>query len=134
VVETPLLTVDCVVFAGDSIVLIRRRHEPFQGWYALPGGFVEIGETVEDACRRETLEETGLTVRDLRLVGVFSDPARDPRRHTVSVAFLARADVSSLKAGDDASSAELVTDWEHTPVAFDHKEILRDAWRIHKAV
>jgi 8-oxo-dGTP diphosphatase len=130
--ERPFLTVDCVVFHNGSVVLIRRAYEPFKGWYALPGGFVEVGETVEDACRRETREETGLVVEDLRLIGVYSDPARDPRRHTVSVAFLGRADISSLKAGDDASSAELVAGWQHEQTAFDHKKILSDAWRLYK--
>jgi 8-oxo-dGTP diphosphatase len=129
--ERPFLTVDCVVFHENAVVLIRRAHEPFTGWFALPGGFVEVGETVEDACRRETLEETGLVVEDLRLIGVYSDPARDPRRHTVSVAFLGRADISRLQAGDDASSAELVADWQHAEIAFDHKRILRDAWRLY---
>lgn len=129
--ERPFLTVDCVVFHGDAVVLIRRAHDPFKGWYALPGGFVEAGETVEDACRRETREETGLVVEDLRLIGVYSDLARDPRRHTVSVAFLGRADISTLKAGDDASSAELVADWQHAQIAFDHKKILSDAWRLY---
>ncbi len=129
--ERPFLTVDCVVFHDNAVVLIRRAYEPFKGWYALPGGFVEVGETVEAACRRETREETGLVIEDLKLIGVYSDPARDPRRHTVSVAFLGRADISSLKAGDDASSAELVTDWQHARIAFDHQEILRDAWRLY---
>ena len=129
--ERPFLTVDCVVFHGNEVVLIRRAHDPFKGWYALPGGFVEAGETVEDACRRETREETGLDVTDLRLIGVYSDPARDPRRHTVSVAFLGRADISSLEAGDDAASAELVADWQHVRIAFDHKKILADAWRLY---
>jgi len=129
--ERPFLTVDCVVFHNGAVVLIRRAYDPFKGWYALPGGFVEVGETVEDACLRETREETGLIVKDLRLIGVYSDPARDPRRHTVSVAFLGEADISSLKAGDDASAAELVVDWQHAEIAFDHKKILNDAWRLY---
>ena len=77
--ERPFLTVDCVVFYDNAVVLIRRAHDPFKGWYALPGGFVEVGETVEDACRRETFEETGLVVQDLRLaygLGCFSRPGR----------------------------------------------------------
>ncbi|MGE5809563.1 MAG: NUDIX domain-containing protein [Nitrospirota bacterium] len=129
--ERPFLTVDCVVFHGNAVVLIRRAHDPFKGWYALPGGFVEVGETVEEACRRETREETGLIVEDLRLIGVYSDPARDPRRHTVSVAFHGRADIASLEAGDDASAAELVADWQHAQLAFDHQKILSDAWRLY---
>ncbi|GFO80751.1 MAG: hypothetical protein A49_03780 [Methyloceanibacter sp.] len=107
---TPALTVDCVVFDPTGrVLLIRRRHEPFKGGYALPGGFVEIGETVEEACRRELREETGVCARDLRLVGVYSDPSRDPRGHTVSVAFLAQlAAPAEAVAGDDAAAAEWV--------------------------
>ena len=85
---TPALTTDCVLFRPDGqTLLIRRKNDPFAGGYALPGGFVEIGETVEAACRREVLEETGLEVGDLTLVGVYSDPQRDPRGHTASVAY-----------------------------------------------
>ena len=85
-IETPLLTVDCVVFQGDRIVLIRRGCEPFKGEYALPGGFVDIGESVEDACIRELKEETGLDVKkdSLKLIGVYSKPGRDPSKHCLS--------------------------------------------------
>ena len=76
----PALTTDCVVFDPDrGFLLIRRGHPPFQGAYALPGGFVETGETVEHACRRELEEETGLAAGELRLVGGYSEPGRDPR-------------------------------------------------------
>ena len=89
--KTPLLTTDCVICDQDGrVLLIRRKNEPFKGAYALPGGFVDIGETVEAACRREVLEETGLAVGELRLVGVYSDPHRDPRGHTVSIVYLTR--------------------------------------------
>jgi 8-oxo-dGTP diphosphatase len=76
---SPRLTVDCVITGeAGEIVLIRRNHAPFKDSYALPGGFVEVGETVEEACRREIKEETNLELYDLRLVGVYSDPERDP--------------------------------------------------------
>ncbi|MEI2774008.1 MAG: NUDIX hydrolase [Candidatus Competibacter sp.] len=132
--ETPSLTVDCVVFDSNGVVLIRRGHEPFEGWYALPGGFVEIGETVEQACAREIKEETGLEINEeeLHLIGVYSDPNRDPRRHTVSVAFLGRSSLDKLQAGDDASSVEVVKNWRDKDIAFDHKKILEDAWRLYK--
>lgn len=128
---TPLLTVDCVIFAPDGrVVLIRRANEPFQGSYALPGGFVDVGETVEAACVRETREETGLRATNLRLIGVFSDPGRDPRGHSVAVAFLADADVADLAAGDDAASVHLVGDWAAHHLAFDHDQIITAALRF----
>lgn len=128
------VTVDCVVFDGDSVVLIKRGHEPFKDCYALPGGFVEPYESAEDACRRETLEETGLVVTHLTLVGVYSEPSRDTVRHTVAIAFLAEADTATLKAGDDAASVELVRNWSEIPVAFDHKQIIEDACRMRSNV
>jgi 8-oxo-dGTP diphosphatase len=124
------VTVDCVVFEGDAVVLIKRGHEPFKDHYALPGGFVEPNETVEDACRRETFEETGLAVGNLRMIGVYSEPSRDEFRHTIAVAFLAEADTSTLKAGDDAKAVEIVKNWRNLPLSFDHKHIIEDAWRM----
>jgi 8-oxo-dGTP diphosphatase len=127
---SPRLTVDCVITdeAGD-IVLIRRKHEPFKDSFALPGGFVEVGETVEDACRREVKEETNLELYDMRLFGVYSDPGRDPRGHVVSVAFTARADLAKLRAGDDAAQAEVIGNWRDHPLAFDHRRIIEDVCR-----
>ena len=128
---TPRLTVDCVaVDATGRVLLIRRGHEPFMGAYALPGGFVDVGETVEDACRRELLEETGVTARALTLIGVYSDPSRDPRGHTVAVVYLARLRSAKPVAGDDAAAAEWVKDWRKLEFAFDHRDILRDAMRV----
>ena len=128
------VTIDCVVFKDDAVVLIKRCHEPFKDRYALPGGFVELNETVEDACRRETLEETGLVVRNQKLIGVYSEPSRDTIRHTVAIAFLAEADLSTLKAGDDASHVELVKGWRDLPLAFDHKRIIEDAWKLKTVI
>jgi len=126
--ETPALTADCVVFdSQDRVLLIRRGRPPFEGDYALPGGFVEVGETVEDACRRELKEETGIEVRELKLVGVYSDPKRDPRGHACSVAYLAQVATAKLTAGDDAAAAEWVEDWRREKLAFDHADIIADA-------
>lgn len=131
----PSLTVDCVVFdAHDRLLLIRRRHEPFIGHYALPGGFVDIGETVENAARRELQEETSLEAGALRLIGVYSDPMRDPRRHTVSVAYLVDDFSGAPQAGDDAAAAEFVAKWQNERLAFDHTEIVRDACALRAAL
>src|SRR5206468_11763707 len=102
--KTPALTTDCVIFDNEGrVLLIRRKNEPFKGGYALPGGFVDIGETVEAACRREVSEEAGFEVDDLSLIGVYSNPNRDPRGHTVSVAYLARLPRTvAPRAGSDA--------------------------------
>jgi 8-oxo-dGTP diphosphatase len=128
---TPALCVDCVVIdARGSLLLVRRRNPPFKGRYALPGGFVEIGETVEAACRRELEEETGVRVGRLRLIGVYSDPRRDPRGHSCSVAFLARVGRARATAGDDAATAEWVQRGSQVPLAFDHAKIVADAERL----
>lgn len=130
--RTPALTTDCVIYDPQRrVLLIRRKNPPFQGALALPGGFVDIGETVEEACRREAREETGLEVGDLRLVGVYSDPARDPRGHTVAIVYLARLpEPVAPAAGDDAAAAEWIGDWRAHRLAFDHAQILEDAERL----
>jgi 8-oxo-dGTP diphosphatase len=116
---------------AERLLLIRRRNPPFQGEYALPGGFVDIGETVEAAALRELKEETGLVGTIISLVGVFSDPKRDPRRHTVSVAYRVRVPAGSRPVGgDDAERAEFVVDWRNTRLAFDHRAIVEDALRV----
>lgn len=128
--KNPALTVDAVVFDRlGRLLLIKRANHPFAGQYALPGGFVDYGETVEAAARRELLEETGVTTSSLQLVGVYSDPKRDPRGHTVSVAFLMTVDTAKPEAGDDAAAAEFVTRWQDLKLAFDHNQIASDAWK-----
>ena len=131
---TPKLASDCVVFNKEgAVLLVRRKHPPFAGQYALPGGFVEVGETVEHACCRELMEETGVEAGKLSLVGVYSDPNRDPRGHTVSIAFLTRVRAAKPVAGDDAAAAEWVKQWRTLPLAFDHAKILADAARKARA-
>ncbi|CAA9451127.1 MAG: ADP-ribose pyrophosphatase [uncultured Rubrobacteraceae bacterium] len=124
--ETPKLMVDVVIPSEEGIVLIRRGSDPFEGQWALPGGFVEVGETVESAAVREAAEETGLAVELARLVGVYSDPERDPRGHNVSVAFLARVVGGDLVAASDAAEVS-VLDPQATELAFDHRSIIADA-------
>ncbi len=124
---TPKLTVDVVIELLDRpsrpIVLIERRNPP-PGW-ALPGGFVDVGETVEAAAVREAHEETGLEIELGALLGVYSDPARDPRGHTVSVVFVGRARGVPV-AADDARAVRAVDPREPPPLAFDHGRILAD--------
>jgi 8-oxo-dGTP diphosphatase len=131
--KTPALTVDIIIELKDRpdvpIVLIRRKNPP-HGW-ALPGGFVDVGEAVEHAAVREAEEETALRVTLKLLLGCYSDPARDPRGHTASVVYVAEAE-GEPRAQDDAAgvaifSPEALPD----PLVFDHARILRDylAWR-----
>jgi 8-oxo-dGTP diphosphatase len=128
---TPSLTVDCVVIDADErVLLIRRGRPPFQGAFAFPGGFVDVGETVEEACRRELMEETGVKAGKLHLLGVYSDPRRDPRGHTCSVAFLTRLKRAVATAGDDAAAVEWVPLAGRPKMAFDHGKILQDARRM----
>lgn len=130
----PALAADCVVFDPQGrLLLIRRKNPPFQGQYALPGGFVEHGETTEHAAARELAEETGLAAVTLSLIGVYSDPARDPRQHVVSIAYLVRVADYVPRAGDDASQAEFVADWQRETLAFDHNRIVSDALALRKA-
>ncbi len=129
--ETPKLTVDCVVFdAEDRLLLIRRKNEPFAGQYALPGGFVDVGEIVEAAALRELKEETRVEGEIVRLIGVYSDPNRDPRGHNVSVAFLVRTSATEARGSDDAAAAAFVSEWRDEKLAFDHAEIVADALKL----
>ncbi len=126
--RTPLLTVDCVATDRQGrVLLIRRGQSPFEGHWALPGGFVALDESVEDACRREFREETGLDAMKLTLVGVYSAPGRDPRGPTVSIAFKTIIAGSSPSAGSDAAAAQWVGGWRSQTLAFDHARIRSDA-------
>lgn len=124
--RNPLPTVDVVItHPGKGIVLVRRRFPPL-GW-ALPGGFVEYGESVEHAAKREALEETGLETTLDTLVGVYSDPARDERMHTISTVFAARcADPGAIRGGDDAAEARFFSLDALPELAFDHGAIIQD--------
>ncbi|MGB9978698.1 NUDIX domain-containing protein [Methanobacterium sp.] len=150
--KTPSLTVDAVILCEDdsiagrthsmarkisdferfSVVLIKRKYDPYKGSWALPGGFVEWGETVESAVVREVKEETGLEVDIIKLVGVYSDPKRDPRGHTVTVCYLTRKVKGNLKADTDASIAQYFKKDEilKLKLAFDHDIILKDAFKL----
>jgi 8-oxo-dGTP diphosphatase len=122
--KNPFPTVDIIIEVEGGIVLVERKNPP-HGW-AIPGGFVDYGETVEAAAVREAKEETGLVVQLTGLLGVYSDPSRDPRSHTISTVFVASA-IGRPVADDDAADAGVFT--ENTlpkNIVFDHREILND--------
>jgi 8-oxo-dGTP diphosphatase len=123
---TPKLTVDAVIILNSKIVLIQRKNPPFKGKFALPGGFVEIGETVEEAVVREVLEETGLIIEIVKLLGVYSEPSRDPRGHTVSIVYLATGK-GVPRADSDAEGVCLFDLQEMPEMAFDHNRIIENA-------
>jgi 8-oxo-dGTP diphosphatase len=129
--KTPALVAECVLFDPTwRVLLITRGKEPFRGGYALPAGLVEIGETVEEACRREVKEETGVEIGNqrLRFIGIYSEPGRDPRGHTVSVAYAVRLPRDIEPQGrSDAESAGWVEDWRTKKLAFNGAEIVADA-------
>lgn len=130
--RNPFLTVDIIIEVEDGVILIERKNEPF-GW-AIPGGFVDYGETVEVAAKREAKEETNLDIANLFLFGVYSDPKRDPRFHTVSVVFVATARGEQLIAGDDAKNAKIFKETElPEDIVFDHKRILKDYFKWKKS-
>ncbi len=130
---TPLVAVDAVILWNNKqdIVLIRRKHPPFQGELALPDGFVEVGETVEHACIREAREETNIKIKIIKLIGVFSDSKRDPRGHNISIAFLGEPLTENEKpiALDDAAALEIIPLTKFSPLklAFDHKDIIKSS-------
>lgn len=121
--RNPVPTVDIIIEIGDKIVLIERKYPP-PGW-ALPGGFVDYGESFEQAAVREALEETGIAVTDLRQFRTYSDPGRDARMHTASTVFIARGQ-GKPKAADDAAKAGLFSREDLPELAFDHAKILAD--------
>ena len=128
--RNPIPTVDIIIELPDGIVLIQRKNPP-EGW-ALPGGFVDYGESLEQAAVREAREETSLDVNLVRQLHTYSDPSRDARFHTISTVFIATAQ-GTPKAGDDAAGVGVFTrDNLPSPICFDHKIILEDYYNSFK--
>jgi 8-oxo-dGTP diphosphatase len=125
----PSVTADGIVLKGNKILLIKRGKEPFKGAYALPGGFLEYGERTEHCATREVREETGIDAEIVDLVGVYSDPERDPRGHFVTTVYHLKAVGGRLKAGDDAQAAEWVPLNSLPGFAFDHGSIVKEFLR-----
>jgi 8-oxo-dGTP diphosphatase len=133
--KLPRVTVDALVRdRRGRLLLVRRGRPPFLGNWALPGGFCEYGETTEACCARETLEETGVTVKVGRLLGVFSDPRRDPRWHTVTVLYAARPIRGRALGSDDAAEARWFSksDLAALRFAFDHGMIIREQLQFRR--
>ena len=126
------VTTDAVIFRkagnGHEILFIKRKNDPFKGKWALPGGFLDEGEDLQEGARRELKEETGLEVEDLEQLGAFGKPGRDPRQHTVSVAYVGFAkENAKAKGADDADEAQWFPVDNLPELAFDHAEIVKKA-------
>ncbi|MCK5698830.1 MAG: NUDIX hydrolase [Candidatus Aenigmarchaeota archaeon] len=129
--KVPMLTVDGIVLRKGKVLLIKRSTPPYKGHWALPGGFVEHGETVEEAVAREIKEETDLTCEPLGLVGVYSDPKRDPRGHTITLAYILKIIRGEAKKTAEATEIKYF-DFGDLPekIAFDHEKIICDARKV----
>lgn len=127
--KNPSLTCDIFIYDDDfNFILIKRKNEPFKDCWALPGGFVEYGESVENAAVREAKEETSIDVELEELVNVYSAPDRDPRGHTVTIAFTAKGDFATRKADSDAKEIGIfkINELNNDEIAFDHEIIIKD--------
>lgn len=133
--NNPSPTVDIIIEYQDKIILIERLNEPFG--YAIPGGFVDYNETLENAAIREAKEETGLDIKLKYILGMYSDPKRDPRQHTISTVFVAEG-FGELTAGDDAKNAILFDYLKISAtdlvIVFDHKNIIKDYIKLKKGI
>jgi ADP-ribose pyrophosphatase YjhB (NUDIX family) len=128
VYKNPVPAVDIIIRVGDGVVLIKRKNPPY-GW-ALPGGFIDYGESAERAAIREAKEETSLDISELKLLGVYSDPSRDPRHHTLAVVFTAIGK-GPPKAADDAAEIGIFQRYAlPEQLAFDHADILDDFFSV----
>jgi len=138
--KNPIPTVDMIIDKNSEVLFIKRVKEPFEGKMVFPGGFIKIGETAEDAAIREVMEETSLEVDLDHILGVYSDPNRDPRGHIMSTVFIGKISTNSQNkepiAGDGASSIKWVDieDMDQEDFGFDHKNILKDylGWKNSK--
>jgi len=133
--RSPAPAADFLISNDDNskILLVRRKNDPFKGMLSIPGGFIKEGETAEDAMRREAKEETSLDLEPVAILGVYSDPARDPRMHTISVTFITRIVQGNESASDDAAALQWINVEDELDrliqtkqIAFDHSKILTD--------
>ena len=133
--KIPSITTDIFIFDDDfNFVLIKRKNNPYKDYWALPGGFVEYGESVETAAIREAKEETNIDVELENLVNVYSEPTRDPRGHTITIAYTAKGDIENMKADSDAKEIGIFTPekLDEIKLAFDHSKIIKDCLEMAK--
>jgi 8-oxo-dGTP diphosphatase len=129
----PAVAVDIILESDGNLLLVKRKKDPFKGILCFPGGFVNVGEKVEVAAKREAYEETNLQIEPIEILGVYSDPQRDPRGHTISISFIGKITAGIAEAGDDADSLKWVSpDDNELQLAFDHRRILQDYRRWKK--
>ena len=132
--KNPIPTVDAIIQKSSSILLVKRKKDPYKNQFALPGGFVNEGETIEEAIEREVYEETSLKVHPIDILGVYSDPTRDPRGHMMTVVFIVLIIRGIATAGDDAKEISWIPieKINEVKIAFDHKLVIRDylRWKI----
>ena len=130
----PAVTADCIVFNRErdkiSVLLIKRKNEPYKDCWAFPGGFINIDESAEDAAVRELKEETGLEVSKIEQLKAYSNPDRDPRERVITIAFIAESKIKEVNGRDDAKEARWFDISQLPPLAFDHEQILKDAFKI----
>jgi 8-oxo-dGTP diphosphatase len=133
-IENLSIMVDAIVEKDSKILLVTRKKDPFKGSRSFPGGKVDVGEKVEDAVKRELREETNLDIEPKDILGVYSDPTRDPRGHRISITFIAKISGGEERAADDAEKVEWVSFDDQIDLAFDHNKILSDyrQWRNNK--
>jgi 8-oxo-dGTP diphosphatase len=131
--KNPVPAVDVILQKDSNVLLVKRKKDPFKDHLALPGGFVNKGEKVEDAVKREAAEETSLEIEPIDILGVYSDPGRDPRGHILSIVFVGTILSGEPKAGEDSQDIEWVDldQLKRKKLAFDHGQILADyrEWR-----
>ena len=127
--KIPSLTTDIFIFDDDfNFILIKRKNDPYKDFWALPGGFVDYGESVENSAIREAKEETNIDVELKELVNVYSEPNRDPRGHTITIAYIAKGDMNNRKAKSDAKEIGVFSleKLNEINIAFDHEKIIKD--------
>lgn len=125
--KSPILAVDVIILDNEKVLLVKRATYPFIGYWTLPGGHVEYGETTEHALKREMKEELGISVKIKELLGVYSDPKRDPRYHTVSAVYLCEKNKGKIKLNFEASEFQFFSlDKLPSKIGFDHKKVLHD--------